>query len=182
MHAAVCCYMNAAANFLYSWNVLPERNTKYQDSPQVWQCKQQQAVLLKLHKQETDQITCNHPFHFFKMENLSLKQHSRVWFGFVLISAHFLTPSFKAACTILSIRNDWFDVSVVCCTTTASFLALLMHSPSECWAGREGSDCWLCSNMSVSAGSLRRVCVCVWALSLRATWKPDVMNIEKRNS
>lgn len=80
-------------------------------------------------------------FQFFKMEILSLKQHSRVWFGFVLIAAHFLTPSFKATCTILSMCNGWFDVSVVCCTVTASFLVLLMHSLPEYWAGREGSDC-----------------------------------------
>lgn len=52
-------------------------------------------------------------------------------------------------------------VGLVCCTAIASFVVLLMHSSPECWVGREGSDCCLCSNMLVSAGSLRWVCVCM---------------------
>lgn len=91
----------------------------------------------KSHTQETDQITCNNPFHSVKTEDLCLKQNNRVWSGFVIIAAHFLTLSFKAARPILSICNGRVDVSAVCCTAIASSVGLLMHSPSLN-AGRGG--------------------------------------------
>lgn len=71
----------------------------------------------------------NNPFHYVRTEGLHLKQNNRVWLGFFVIVAPFLTLSFKAARSILSKRNGRVDVSAVCCTAIASFVGLLMHGP-----------------------------------------------------
>lgn len=112
------------------------------------------------------QITCKQPFDNVRTGALHSKPNSGVWSGFLIIAAPVLTLSFKAACSILSIRNGRVDVSAVCCTVIASFVELLMHSPGlNAGRGAKGSNCWLCSNMSGGAVGLRSVYVCVCILS-----------------
>lgn len=132
-------------------------------------CEPEQSVLLeKLHAQKWSPTTPLFTSKCTIFACLSLHETKHQSLSYVIIATlffFFLTISFTAACTILGKRNGGFGFSVVSCTAIATFVALLVHSLPGCLAGRKGRERWLCSDMLVSAISLRCLSVCVCPLS-----------------